>query len=41
MGEPDGWFRHAKTGRRVSRSADEMDENGNRVGAVGVIYVRW
>lgn len=39
-GEPVGWFRDTNTGRRVSRSPDEIDENGRRVGAVGVMYVR-
>lgn len=37
-GEPVGWFRHAATGRRVSRSADERDGQLRRVGAVGVTY---
>ena len=36
--EPVGWFRHAATGRRVSRSADELDGQLRRVGAVGVGY---
>ena len=40
-GEPEGWFRHADSGRRISRSAEEIDENGERVGAVGVLYVRF
>jgi hypothetical protein len=38
-GEPVGWFRHAATGRRVSRSADERDGQLRRVGAVGVSYI--
>jgi hypothetical protein len=40
-GEPDGWLRSPGTGRRRSESPDEIDENGNAVGAVGVIYRRW
>lgn len=40
VGEPDGWRRHPRTGRRVSRSASEVDENGWEVGAVGAAYVR-
>jgi hypothetical protein len=40
-GEPEGWIRHPDTGRRVSRDPDERDEDGNRVGAVGVLYQRW
>ena len=38
QGEPVGWFRHAATGRRVSRSADERDADLRPVGAVGVTY---
>lgn len=38
-GEPVGWFRHAATGRRFSRSASELDNQLNPVGAVGVTYV--
>ena len=38
-GEPVGWFRHAATGRRISRSASELDNHLNPVGAVGVTYV--
>lgn len=37
-GEPVGWFRHAASGRRVSRSADELDAQLRPVGAVGVTY---
>jgi hypothetical protein len=40
QGEPTGWHRQPGTGRRVSTSADEVDEDGNVVGAVGVIYRR-
>lgn len=40
VGEPEGWHRHPGTGRRMSESADERDDAGNRVGAVGLIYVR-
>lgn len=39
-GEPNGWFRNPDSGRRISRSPDEIDENGQAVGAVGVLYVR-
>jgi len=41
QGEPVGWFRDPTTGRRVSRSPDEIDGDGNEVGAIGVLYVRW
>lgn len=40
VGEPVGWHRHPATGRRVSREEGEVDEDGKRVGAVGVAYVR-
>jgi hypothetical protein len=40
-GEPTGWIRHPDSGRRVSQSADEYNEDGGQVGAVGVMYVRW
>lgn len=39
-GEPAGWHRHPMSGRRLSRSGDEIDENGNLVGEIGKIYVR-
>jgi hypothetical protein len=39
-GEPEGWLRHPGPGRRVSQSADERDEQGRKVGAPGVRYVR-
>ena len=39
-GEPKGWFRQPGTGRRISQSPDEYDDNGQRVCAVGVEYVR-
>jgi len=39
-GEPEGWFRDPDTGRRVSRSPDERDEDGRLVGKVGVLYIR-
>ena len=39
-GEPTGWVRHPDSGRRVSESPDERDQNGERVGEVGVTYVR-
>jgi hypothetical protein len=39
-GEPTGWLRHPLSGRRISQSPDEIDEDGNRVGAVGVMYRR-
>lgn len=41
VGEPTGWHRHPGTGRRVSLQPDEIDANGNEVGAVGVAYQRW
>jgi hypothetical protein len=40
-GEPPGWHRHPGSGRRISESPDDYDENGNRVGAIGVEYVRF
>lgn len=39
-GEPQGWFRHPDSGRRVSLRADEIDGRGKVVGAIGVLYVR-
>lgn len=39
-GEPAGWIRHPDSGRRVSRSADEVDVGNKPVGAIGVLYVR-
>lgn len=39
-GEPTGWHRDPVTGRRVSERADEYDDNGKRVGAIGVMYYR-
>jgi hypothetical protein len=39
-GEPEGWIRHPDSGRRVSQSPDEIDDDGRRVGAVGARYVR-
>lgn len=39
-GEPKGWFRQPMTGRRISESLHEFDDEGNLVGAVGVEYVR-
>lgn len=39
-GEPVGWHRHPATGRRVSLDPDEINGEGKRVGAVGVLYVR-
>jgi hypothetical protein len=39
QGEPIGWIRHPNSGRRVSESPNEMDDNGKRVGAIGVSYV--
>lgn len=38
-GEPAGWTRHPRTGRRVSQSPDERDGDGRPVGAIGVVYV--
>ena len=40
QGDPDGWVRHKPSNRRISQSPDEYDENGRRVGAVGVVYLR-
>lgn len=39
-GEPEGWIRHPASGRRVSLAADETDDAGRKIGAVGVPYVR-
>jgi hypothetical protein len=39
-GEPEGWIRHPGSGRRVSQSANEHDQQGNRVKAGGVRYLR-
>ena len=39
-GEPEGWIRHPETGRRVSQTGEEIDGNNERVGAIGVVYVR-
>ena len=39
-GEPIGWHRHPPSGRRVSMTPWERDEDGNEVGEAGVIYVR-
>ena len=41
QGEPVGWHRAPHTGERISRSPDEIDGKGDRVGAVGVRYVRF
>lgn len=38
--EPGGWHRHPASGRRVSVDPDERDENGERIGEVGVMYRR-
>ena len=40
LGGPTGWHRAPFTGRRISRTADEIDGNGRVVGAVGVMYWR-
>ena len=40
IGEPIGWIRHTPSGRRVSQSLDEFDENGHKVAALGVMYRR-
>jgi hypothetical protein len=32
---------HARTGRRVSRTGNEIDEYGDRVNGIGVVYTRW
>lgn len=36
-GEPEGWIRHQPSNRRISRSPDA---NGERVGAIGAVYIR-
>lgn len=41
QGEPVGWHRAVHSGERVSRSANEIDEMGRRVGAIGVRYTRY
>lgn len=38
-GEPTGWVRHPSSGRRISQTGAEIDENGERVSGVGVMYV--
>lgn len=38
-GEPEGWFRHPASGRRVSTTPGDRDEAGREIGAVGVRYV--
>lgn len=37
-GEPVGWHRHPRSGRRVARTGNEVDENGRMVPA-GQVYV--
>jgi hypothetical protein len=39
-GEPTGWTRHPITGRRISTDPTERDNDGNAVGAIGVLYHR-
>lgn len=39
QGEPKGWRRHPGSGRRMSQSDNERDDNGNRV-AAGMLYRR-
>ena len=39
-GDPDGWHRHPKTGRRRALVDGEFDEEGNQV-AAGTLYVRF
>ena len=39
--EPKGWYRNMTRGRRISRSPDEWDQDGKRVGSVGVEYIRF
>lgn len=39
-GEPQGWTRNPTTGRRVSQSADEYDQDDQRIGAAGIAYYR-
>jgi hypothetical protein len=38
-GDPAGWHRHPKSGRRVACTEGEVDEHGQLV-AVGEVYVR-
>lgn len=40
-GEPDGWIRHPKTGRRRAQSLDEWDGDDVQVTHIGQVYVRW
>lgn len=41
LGAPEGWFRDPVNGLRISRRADERDDDGRVVGEVGRLYVRW
>jgi len=38
-GEPTGWVRHPSSGRRVSQTGNEIDDEGNQVAGIGVEYV--
>lgn len=38
-GEPAGWHRHPKSGRRIARDEQEYDDNGNLI-PIGQEYVR-
>lgn len=40
LGEPMNWLRHVPSGRRISRSATEVDSYGRAVGYIGAVYVR-
>jgi hypothetical protein len=40
VGEPSGWHRHPSSGRRISQTGFEIDDNGKQVEGVGVMYVR-
>jgi hypothetical protein len=39
-GEPSGWHRHPSSGRRISETGLEIDDQGRQVSGVGVMYVR-
>lgn len=38
--EPQGWYRHPATGRRVAQGG-EYDPEGHRTRAKGEIYIQW
>lgn len=39
-GEPSGWHRHPRSGRRVARGFDEVDGDGNSVEPGAIYFVR-